>query len=230
MASQDKATLKSAFETGDGPTGTDFANLIDSQLNLAETTAQTISGAVTFAGGVTFSAVSAATVGGATGTFSILNATAATIVTLTATDLFGLARAECFAVSNGVVAVTALNSYVQAQVGTSSDVALSQFTHNGSGRLTYTGLTNKVIQVEVDFTITPVTVTQIVEVRLGKNGASLAKSGIQLRMSTNSAEFAGHIGAMVMMTANSYIEPMISPTLNISNVTFTKMTMRAREV
>jgi len=46
MAQQDKATLKQAFETGDAPTGSDFENLIDSQLNLAETTAQTINGPV----------------------------------------------------------------------------------------------------------------------------------------------------------------------------------------
>lgn len=229
MPQQDKATLKSAFETGDGPTGSDFANLIDSQLNLQETTAQTILGAVAFTGGVTFSAVSAATVGGGTGTFSVLAATAATIVTLTATNLYGLARGEFFATSNGLVAVTALNSYVQTNVATSADVALVQFTHNASGRLTYTGIPTKTMQVEVDFTVTPTTVTQTLEVRIGKDGASLSKSGIQLRMSTNSAEFCGHVGALVTMTANSYIEVMASPTLNVSNVTFTKLTLRARE-
>ena len=30
MAQQDKATLKQSFQTGDAPTGSEFANLIDS--------------------------------------------------------------------------------------------------------------------------------------------------------------------------------------------------------
>lgn len=63
MSQQDKATLKTAFQTGDSPTGADFDNLIDSQLNLAETASQTINGPVNFAGGITFAAVSAALAG-----------------------------------------------------------------------------------------------------------------------------------------------------------------------
>jgi len=63
MSQQDKATLKTAFQTGDSPTGADFDNLIDSQLNLAETASQTINGPVNFAGGITFATVSAALAG-----------------------------------------------------------------------------------------------------------------------------------------------------------------------
>jgi hypothetical protein len=84
MAQQDKATLKQAFQTGQSPTGSDFANLIDSQLNLAETGEQTVNGSVNYAGGATFASLSAATVGGAVGTFTTLNAGSASITTITA--------------------------------------------------------------------------------------------------------------------------------------------------
>lgn len=79
MAEQDKATLKQSFQTGDSPTGSDFANLIDSQLNLAENVEQTINGAVNFAGGIAFASVSAAVVNGTAGTFGTLTTSNAQI-------------------------------------------------------------------------------------------------------------------------------------------------------
>ena len=85
MSEQDRATLKQAFATGQSPTGNDFANLIDSALNLAETASQTINSPISFAGGFTSASLSAATVGGAQGTFATLNATSGTVTNLVAT-------------------------------------------------------------------------------------------------------------------------------------------------
>lgn len=85
MSEQDRATLKQAFATGQSPTGNDFANLIDSALNLAETASQTINSPISFAGGFTSASLSAATVGGAQGTFATLNATSGTVTSLGAT-------------------------------------------------------------------------------------------------------------------------------------------------
>ena len=47
MTAQTKATLKGKFETGDTPTGSDYTDLIDSALNTADTTAQTLSSDLT---------------------------------------------------------------------------------------------------------------------------------------------------------------------------------------
>jgi len=46
MTTYNKTTLKTFFETGDVPTGTDYANLIDSQINIVETTTQSMAGAI----------------------------------------------------------------------------------------------------------------------------------------------------------------------------------------
>ena len=229
MAQQDKATLKQAFETGDAPTGSDFENLIDSQLNLAETTAQTINGPVNFAGGVTFAAVSAATVGGSTGTFGTITASAGTFTQVSANGIFGLAKAECYATGTGLISTTAINSYVVTNVGTSAEFT-NQFTHNGSGRLTYTGSQTKTFMFDVDFTVSGVTATQNVAVRLGKDGTSLAKTTMELRMAASSAPYAGHVGGIVTLTANSYVEVYSTATLNVSNILFVKLNLRAREV
>tara|TARA_R110001599_G_scaffold116173_3_gene283645 strand:+ start:538 stop:1068 length:531 start_codon:yes stop_codon:yes gene_type:complete len=56
MANQTKSVLKGYFETGDTPSQAQYADLIDSQLNLSETTAQTIVGPTIFTSGVTASA------------------------------------------------------------------------------------------------------------------------------------------------------------------------------
>jgi len=44
MTTYNKQTLATFFQTGDVPTGTDYANLIDSQINIVETSAQSMAG------------------------------------------------------------------------------------------------------------------------------------------------------------------------------------------
>lgn len=44
MTTYDKTTLKTFFETGDIPSGSDYANFIDSCVNVAETSAQSMNG------------------------------------------------------------------------------------------------------------------------------------------------------------------------------------------
>ena len=50
MAEQNRATLKNYFQTGDRPSQAQYADLIDSQLNLAETGIQTMAGALSSSG------------------------------------------------------------------------------------------------------------------------------------------------------------------------------------
>ena len=85
MSEQDRATLKQAFATGQSPTGSDFANLIDSFLNLAETSAQTVNSPINFAGGFTAASLSAAVVAGGQGAFTTLNSSSASVTNLVAT-------------------------------------------------------------------------------------------------------------------------------------------------
>lgn len=46
MTTYNKSTLKTFFEQGDIPSGTDYANLIDSQVNIVETGVQVMGGAL----------------------------------------------------------------------------------------------------------------------------------------------------------------------------------------
>lgn len=63
MAQQTRATNKALFETGDKPDGSNYADLIDSFLSLADTGAQTVTSPVSFSGAISVaSGVSANTV------------------------------------------------------------------------------------------------------------------------------------------------------------------------
>lgn len=62
MTAQNRTALKAVFEQGDTPQGSDFANMIDSPLNLADTSAQTVVSHVTFSGGANIATLSAASV------------------------------------------------------------------------------------------------------------------------------------------------------------------------
>jgi len=55
MASKNRTTLKGYFETGDTPSQAQYADLIDSNLNLSETTDQTTAGGLNITGNVTSS-------------------------------------------------------------------------------------------------------------------------------------------------------------------------------
>lgn len=62
MSTLDRATLKAAFQNGDQPQGSDYENLIDSFVSLAETTTQTMNGQLVLAGGVSAASVNAGTI------------------------------------------------------------------------------------------------------------------------------------------------------------------------
>jgi hypothetical protein len=79
MTTYDKQTLKTYFQTGDVPTGNDYANLIDSQVNVAETSAQSMLGAL-IVPEVIASRVSCGNIA-VTGTFSAANFTVGTLNT-----------------------------------------------------------------------------------------------------------------------------------------------------
>lgn len=233
MAQQDKATLKQAFETGDAPDGSDFADLIDSQLNLQETTAQTINGPVSFAGGAAFATISAAVVGGATGSFGSVIGASATFGTVSASSILGLAKAEMHATSFGTATYASLSTYaVLSNVITSADAGvLAQFTQNGSGQLTYTGVPTKAFEVEVSFSCEAVTALQRFRAAVAVNGTALERTSINFKASTAAGQSvgAGSFGGMVLLTSNATVAIATQALLNVSDIVFTRLNVRVKE-
>lgn len=112
MTTYTKATLATFFETGDVPGGTDYANLIDSQVNIAETSTQAMQGSLSM------TELVAARVSAANGSFTgllsaenfattILTASALAAVSLTLTgDLNGTDASFTLKVSAASLNVT----------------------------------------------------------------------------------------------------------------------------
>lgn len=61
MAIVNKAALTAVFETGDTPQGSDFASMIDSAYNLAETGTQSSAGSMSLAGALSAVGISSST-------------------------------------------------------------------------------------------------------------------------------------------------------------------------
>lgn len=59
MTQQTRTVNKGRYESGDTPSGSDYVDLIDSFLALADTTAQTVTSFVTFSGGLVTTVCSA---------------------------------------------------------------------------------------------------------------------------------------------------------------------------
>lgn len=100
MTIQSRAALKSVFENGDQPQGSDFADLIDSFVSLADTTAQALSSPIT-GSTVGVTKVSAATVSA-----QVVNGSAAN---------FGSVSAQSITASAGVFTTKVESALVSAQ-------------------------------------------------------------------------------------------------------------------
>lgn len=97
MTTFNKATLKTFFETNDVPAGQDYANLIDSQINIVETALQSMSGTLQ-APELVASRVSAGNVN-ITGTLSVAGATSFDNLTVSAFNTISLLANNVTAVS-----------------------------------------------------------------------------------------------------------------------------------
>lgn len=100
MTQQTRAVNKARFEQGDTPQGTDYVDLIDSYLSLADTTAQAMSSPLAVTGALGATTVSAATVSAnavnaSAATFTILSIGTANVSKVSAaTAVFGTVSAD----------------------------------------------------------------------------------------------------------------------------------------
>lgn len=132
MTTYNKTQLKTFFETGDVPTGTDYANLIDSCVNIVETASQTLAGPLNPTELVT-ARVSAGNAN-VTGTMTIAGQTSAENVNVGGGLSVSGASTLAGASFSGTVSAGALNcADVSANVVWVSGARFSVLTVNASG-------------------------------------------------------------------------------------------------
>jgi hypothetical protein len=149
MTTYTQSTLKTFFQTNDVPSGTDYANFIDSCVNVAETSAQSMAGPLSPTELITprVSATNAVI----TGTLRIGGITSAsslyidTLVYASAAQFTGTVSAANFNAANGRVTASAatFTADVSASTGTvyASAVRSTNGVLSGSGTVSAAGIT-----------------------------------------------------------------------------------------
>lgn len=127
MSIQTKTNLKALFEDGDVPTGANFADLIDSSVNLAETSLQTMNGAL-YAPEITTARVSAQVVV-ITGTLN------ANVITPTTVDAITVNAASVSAGTGSFVNVSTGSLAFATMAGTSVSAGNGYFNNASIGGL-----------------------------------------------------------------------------------------------
>lgn len=127
MTTLNKSSLQAVFAQGDVPQGTDFANLIQSQVNLAETVLQSMAGALQ-ATKLAAPTVSAANIN-VTGLFTPANISTG-IVSAASVNLSGNAKVSTLSVGTTVSAQT-LNVTGDVQAATGQVIASAATIANG---------------------------------------------------------------------------------------------------
>lgn len=207
MTERARVELQALFESGDTITQTTMGDLIDSSLNLVDTTAQSF-GSNLQVPAVQVSAVSAASTY-ATNTFGNL---------IRVSALQHKAPYAQMVMKN--VPTTGANPHTLAIVGvsslhellcfaTSDATNMSGFTATTSGRLTYIGATTAIFNVEYNFSLYSNTASEANwALWLYKTGVRLTAS--QARFSTvgNQWEFT-NVRTVVKMVTNDYIQAVV---------------------
>lgn len=134
MTQLSKASLQALFEQGDVPSGTDYANLIDSQINAVETSSQSMGGAlittelitprVSAANGVFTGVVSARDVYADTIRASALNIPIVSVTTLSANNVYANNVIASAVSATGLHSVTATISALDV-IGTVSAAGIN---------------------------------------------------------------------------------------------------------
>jgi len=139
MTTYNKTTLKTFFETGDVPSGTDYANLIDSQINIVETGVQVMGGPLNTTELIT-TRVSATDVN-VTGTFTfggafsaasvVANSVTTSAFVTTDVSASGTVYASAARITNGVINGVGIVSAAGTAQGTAA--ILTNVVNRGKG-------------------------------------------------------------------------------------------------
>lgn len=234
MTAKTRSAIKLLFEQGDKPQGSDYEDLIDSYLSVADTTAQSLSSPLTVTGAL-----------GASTTVSAnsIEASAATITTYSGTDMtltgtvsastanFGTlivggtpvapstlaAKADVYIEATALATCSSTAAYVSVAVSASSRVTPVDFSAASTRvAIEYTGSSEKVFEVHGMISAKMnAGSNQDVRFALIKNGALLAGTDITRRISGTTDFGAIAIGGLVKMSATDTIS------IGIRNVTST---------
>lgn len=231
MTQQTRTANKAKFEQGDTPQGSDYVDLIDSFLSLADTTAQSVASPLSITGALGVSTevsantvtattiqgttVSGALVVGASASFTALNVGGAPISPSTLA-----AKCDIFIESTALATCSATAAFISVVATASSNIAPVNFSAaSTSVRVTYTGADEKVFEAHGMISAKMNAGTnKDVQFALVRNGTVIGGSVITRRIANTSDFGAIAIGALVTMSATDTLEIGVRNTTDTNNI------------
>ncbi len=239
MTAQTRTVNKSRFEQGDTPQGSDYVDLIDSYLSLADTTAQSLSSPLTMSGALGVSATASASaleilgvvrvsgkatfntgveVSGRVSADSLTVAGAASVASLWVGGEEIKPTSEAVAV--GEMHVTATASFVASAAGAYSIVpgsfsALSMLQNATSASPTlceieYTGTATARFFANAFISIKASANNKLSGMRIGVNASALSRTQIRRLISSTTDIGAAAVGGTVVLAPNDRASLMMT--------------------
>ena len=214
MAIKTRAILKTQFENGDVPTGNDYADLIDSALNLADTSAQTATSDI-YGSLVRYTTVCANSI--FTDNLAAANATIVSGATVNAANIsaqdirtssirYKIPYGSLIKKSNNTISQNT-SAFTGFSASTGSGQSSSHFLTSNSGRLTYRGSTTAdfYVSYSVGGTLDNIGAADTVSFALGKNGVVLTGTRTTFSMVSSRSE-SGSGSGITTMVCGDFIE------------------------
>jgi hypothetical protein len=132
MTAKNRTTLKTQFQTGDTPTGSDFDDLIDSTLNVADTTAQTINSDVNINGQLTVSQLTVGDIQATVASFQYMESQQTLYLGLLRQDAVSSAAATGASAASALP-VSAYCTRVSTVIASANGVRLLALSNNNQG-------------------------------------------------------------------------------------------------
>lgn len=241
MAIKSRATLKQSFENGDVPTGSDYEDLIDSFLNLADTSAQTVDGPIHGAA-VRYTTVCANSLFtdnlSSVSAISFNDVTANTIKVsgLTAEDIatsaisYKIPYGSVLKRSNNTVNANT-SAFASISAHTASGRSTSHFTTSTSGRLHYNGPTaDFLIHYTISASLDTVSSAENIQFAVSQKGTVVTATRTTFAAVSTRAE-SGAGSGIINLSSGEYVDLVVRiPSSSTNTLTLYAYTLIAHAI
>lgn len=247
MTSQTRTILKAKYEQGDTPQGTDYVDLIDSFLSLADTTAQSISSPITVAGTMGATAVTATRVEASAGVFTTVSANSLHASTVSASSASfdtlivggeiilppsqSVSVGEQFLTATAAAIASGAGSYGTLTGTFSSISTLQQFMSASPtlSEITYTGSATAKFFATVYMSIKASAVNKLAAFRIGVNSSSLSRTEMRRFISSSTDVGSATVGGLVLLNPLDRVSFMCTNTTDTTGIIFSKLVFHVEE-
>lgn len=244
MTAQTRAVNKSRFEQGDTPQGSDYADLIDSSVSIADTTAQSISSPLTVTGALGAST----TVSAATGEFTTVSADSVVATTVSASSAAfetltvggeTVVPATSASIAIGAMSITATASLTPSAAGAYSLISGTFTTQSVLDNkvsasptlceLEYTGSATARFMASCYISLKASGNNKLSAIRIAVNGSSQSRSQIRRFIATGGDLGAAAAGCVLQLRPGERAGVMLTNLTDTTGFAVTDLTFTIAE-